>query len=411
VQYDALRASRTAVSVTLSAASAFQMMPLGKTAPVKTFMANAGLHRQPKVNREHFDTAQILSFILLLLSLAPQVQDIDLALRRALTQSLWAIDGHSRSSDTHCLFREKLLDLRKHTHDPPGSYSTRVCLFWPKEVKPGSNRSNSSGRTGHWSKYFKIWSTTPGALCTLTNLRTLFADTATAAHTKVAAGGGEFTPAWHGSVKRGAVYPPVAASTVASEVGTVMLAAGLRDGETAHSIRGASASKACQLSNGMLKPQVLETARWSTDAQFSTSYEGYVRCWDTTTPSTEWTGNPQQVQRWGVIQPSSWVGTNVMATMHPHEKGHVFQPLTAAVVTAMDEHKARGMAVRPLPRARIKSDRKALLRAHLPIFKITASDGSWSRSGVPYAVIADGHRRWLDVSSGREDACSMERWC
>ena len=62
-QFDVLRASRTAVSVTIAAACAYSALPLGKTIAVKTFMSNAALHRPVVDAREHFDTAQILSFV------------------------------------------------------------------------------------------------------------------------------------------------------------------------------------------------------------------------------------------------------------------------------------------------------------------------------------------------------------
>jgi hypothetical protein len=165
-------------------------------------------------------------------------EQLDPGLRRALAQTLWAIDGHSRSSDTHCLFRERMLDLQRHKDKPAGSYCTRVSLYWPKEVRPGSARGNSSGKSGHWSKSFQIWSTTPTALCALAWLRAMFQENSSAAFMKVAVAGTVYTPAWHSHKKTNGVFSVNAPATVATDVAAVMTAAGCRQGETAHQLRG-----------------------------------------------------------------------------------------------------------------------------------------------------------------------------
>ena len=259
---------------------------------------------------------------------------------------------------------------------------------------------------------FKIWSTTPQILCTLHNLRQLFALTSTGAHVKVAVAGSEYTPAWHQTKKTGGVFGVVAAGTVATEVAAVMTAAGLRDGETAHQIRGASASKAHQLSNGELKGSVLETARWSGDNQFQTSYEGFVRCWDLRDPPAEVLRNVQQALRWGTIPPESWVGKDLFASEGEHVDGEPFQTLHHACVVAVDVRRARALASRPFPRAKRPADRRKLLRRLLPVFSIQATgESAWIRTEVPFAVIADGHRRWVHAKSDSDSALTEHRWC
>ena len=410
-QYDSLRAARTAVSVTIAAAAAYSSVALGKSVAVKTFMSNAATHRPPAGSVEHFDTAQVLSFVLLLVSLAGSVGNLEAGVRRALSETLWGIDGHSRSSDTHCLFRERLLDLHRHRLAPAGSYCTRASLFWPKEVRPGSARRNSSGRTGHWSKVFEVWSTTPATLCSLTWMRSLFAHNSSAAYVKVAVAGTEYTPAWHYSRKSNGVFPVVSVKAVATEVGAVMMASGLRDGETAHQLRGAPSSKAVQLSNGQLKAQVLSTARWSGDNQFQTSYQGFVRCWCLQDPPPSEVVNPQQVQRWGILSLHEWVGTDVWITEKEHLHGRPFQQLVHAQIVAVDEPTGRELALRSLPRARLLNARRRLLRAMLPIFTVQAFDKSWTRSSIPFAVIADGYRRWVHHGSCPDVALDQDRWC
>ena len=415
MHFDMLRMARSAVSMTIAAACAFSAPPLGKSVAVRTFMSNAALHRPVAEPREHFDTAQVLSFVWFWLYLGDgdaALAPLDVGVRRAFSEVLWAIDGHARSSDTHCLFRERLLDLDRHRDDPAGSYFTRASLFWPKEVRPGSSRGNSSGKSGHWSRTFKIWSTTPARLCTLHNLRELFRLCSSGAHVKVAVAGSEFTPAWHQTTKTAGVFRVVTAGTVASDVATVMVAAGLRDGETAHQIRGASASKAHQLSNGKLKDMVLETARWSGDTQFQTSYEGFVRCWDMGVPPAAMLRNDQQVQRWGVIPPRKWVGKELFASEVAHVDGEPFSPLVQAVVTSVDYERARRLVSRPFPRARLHKDRRRLLRGLLPVFTIRATgELSWIRTDVPFAVVADGRRRWVHFQSDADVALTEHRWC
>jgi hypothetical protein len=410
-QYDSLRAARTAVSVTIAAATAYGTASLGKSVAVRSFMSNAALHRPPTDHREHFDTAQVLSFVLLLVTLAGSVEDLEASVRRALSETLWGIDGHSRSSDTHCLFRERLLDLHRHRSAAAGTYCTRASLYWPKEVRPGSARRNSSGRTGHWSKIFDVWSTTPAALCTLSWLRSMFLHNSSAAFVKVAVAGREYTPAWHCSRKSHGVFPVISVSTVATEVASAMAAAGLRDGETAHQLRGASSSKAVQLSNGKLKAQVLSTARWSGDSQFQTSYQGFVRCWCLDVPPPTQVANPQQAQRWGVLSLHDWLGAEVLVTATQHTQGQAMHQLVHAQVTAVDETTGRTLARRSLPRARLLVDRRRLLRAMLPIFTVQAFDKSWIRRSVPFAVIADGYRRWVHHGSCPDVALSDDRWC
>ena len=415
--YDSLRAARTAISVTIAGASAYDQTPLGKTMAVKNFMSNAALHRPPVDAKEYFDTAQVLSFIWLMDFLASAEEKVghgkmlDAGLRRALAQTLWAIDGHSRSSDTHCLFRERILDLHRHRDKPIGSYFTRVSLYWPKEVRPGSSRGNSSGKSGHWSKSFPIWSTTPAALCTLAWLRTMFEENSSAAFVKVAVAGTEYTPAWHSHRKVNKTFPVNAPATVATDVAAVMAAAGCRQGESAHQLRGASSSKAVQLSDGKLKPAVLETARWSGDNQYSASYEGFVRMWRADAPPAATVVNPQQAQRWGVVQPEGYVGLNIYATKEVHVEGQLFQKLVHAKVTAVDFKKGGVFATRALPRAKTKKDRDRLLRQVLPIFKIQAvNKPAWRRADVPFAVIADGHRRYVHFQD-EESALTQQRWC
>ena len=417
-KYDSLRAARTAISVTIAGASGYDQTPLGKSMAVKIFMSNAALHRPPVDAKEYFDTAQILSFIWLMDHLATATPDkvghgeqLDPGLRRALAQTLWAIDGHSRSSDTHCLFRERMLDLQRHKDKPAGSYCTRVSLYWPKEVRPGSARGNSSGKSGHWSKSFQIWSTTPTALCALAWLRAMFQENSSAAFMKVAVAGTVYTPAWHSHKKTNGVFSVNAPATVATDVAAVMTAAGCRQGETAHQLRGASSSKAVQLSDGQLKPEVLATARWSGDNQYSSSYEGFVRAWRTNTPPASAVVNPQQAQRWGVLAPESYVGLNIYATKAVHVEGQPFQVLIHARVIAIDMEKGKALARRALPRARARKDRSTLLRQVLPIFKIQAvTEPAWKRADVPFAVIADGHRRYVHFHD-EEDALTQQRWC
>ena len=417
-KYDSLRMARTAISVTIAGASGYGQTPLGKTPAVKNLMSNAALHRPPADAKDYFDTAQVLSLIWLMDHLATATPDtgghgeqLDPGLRRALAQTLWAIDGHSRSSDTHCLFRERLLDLQRHQGKPVGSYHTRVSLFWPKEVRPGSARGNSSGKSGHWSKSFKVWSTTPKELCTLAWLRAMFHANSSAAFTKVAVAGKEYTPAWHSHRQVKGIFSVNAPATVATDVAAVMMAAGCRQGETAHQLRGASSSKAVQLSDGQLKPAVLETARWSGDSQYSSSYEGFVRMWRTDTPPATMVANPQQAQRWGVLTPAGYVGLNIYATEAEHVDGQPFQELVHARVIAMDMEKGESLASRALPRAKARKDRSKLLRQVLPIFEIQAvNQPAWKRADVPFAVIADGHRRYVH-SQDEENALTQQRWC
>ena len=227
----------------------------------------------------------------------------------------------------------------------------------------------------------------------------------------VAVAGTEYTPAWHSHRKVSNVFPVNAPATVATDVAAVMTAAGCRQGESAHQLRGASSSKAVQLSDGKLKPAVLETARWSGDNQYSASYEGFVRMWRADTPPAAAVVNPQQAQRWGVVQPEGYVGLNIYATKEVHVEGQLFQKLVHAKVTAVDFKKGGVFATRALPRAKTKKDRDRLLRQVLPIFKIQAvNKPAWRRADVPFAVIADGHRRYVHFQD-EESALTQQRWC
>jgi len=82
-----------------------------------------------------------------------------------------------------------------------------------------------------------------------------------------------------------------------------------------------------------------------------------------------------------------------------------------AKVTAVDFKKGGVFATRALPRAKTKKDRDRLLRQVLPIFKIQAvNKPAWRRADVPFAVIADGHRRYVHFQD-EESALTQQRWC
>ena len=85
--------------------------------------------------------------------------------------------------------------------------------------------------------------------------------------------------------------------------------------------------------------------------------------------------------------------------------------LVHAIVIAIDMEKGKALARRALPRAKAKKDRSTLLRQVLPIFKIQAvNQPAWKCADVPFAVIADGYRRYVHFQD-EEDALTQQRWC
>ena len=101
----------------------------------------------------------------------------------------------------------------------------------------------------------------------------------------------------------------------------------------------------------------------------------------------------------------------IYATTAVHVEGQPFQVLVHARVIAIDMKKGKALARRALPRAKARKDRSTLLRQVLPIFKIQAvTDPAWKRADVPFAVIADGHRRYVHFQD-EEDALTQQRWC
>ena len=116
--------------------------------------------------------------------------------------------------------------------------------------------------------------------------------------------------------------------------------------------------------------------------------------------------------RYGVVPPLEWVGKELFASEKEHADGEPFQELLPARVTAVNVPKARQLASRPLPRAQRPADRRCLLRRVFPVFTIQATGTStWIRTGVPFAVIADGHRRWVHAKSDADVALTEHRWC
>ena len=109
---------------------------------------------------------------------------------------------------------------------------------------------------------------------------------------------------------------------------------------------------------------------------------------------------------------AEWVGKELFASEKEHADGEPFQELLPARVTAVNVPKARQLASRPLPRAQRPADRRRLLRRVFPVFTIQATGTStWIRTGVPFAVIADGHRRWVHAKSDADVALTEHRWC
>ena len=107
-----------------------------------------------------------------------------------------------------------------------------------------------------------------------------------------------------------------------------------------------------------------------------------------------------------------WVGKELFASQVAHVDGEPFSPLVQAVVTSVDYERARRLVSRPFPRSRLHKDRRRLLRGLLPVFTIRATgELSWIRTDVPFAVVADGRRRWVHFKSDADLALTEHRWC
>ena len=209
---------------------------------------------------------------------------------------LLSVDTASRPSDLTRLYRSfegnraQIVFCTKNNRD-----CMRLRYFWPKELKPGSGRRNS---TNKWfSTWVDVFCTSPKEVCSHCVMRDFLnrsSDTNLFATSTIAELGIHVQPLLYARRSGGKFQ---AAST--NHVSNIIKSAWQRTGFLAacKDVRGASTSKIIQCAP-QLKNEVLSLGRWTTEYTWDNHYQGDVDL-IRSPPSVGVQGTCQDVLRWG----------------------------------------------------------------------------------------------------------------
>jgi hypothetical protein len=230
---------------------------------------------------------------------------------------LMAADTASRPSDLSKFFRifEGSNRMVEYT-----SWGMKVRFFWPKEVDPGSSRSNSTNY--FFSKWINVHNTVPSEISTPACFKNFIAassgpDYSTEHIPELNLNAQPFV--W--ARKRKGKFLPASVDHIRNVIQAGLTAANM-EAMTPRSIRGASPSKIVQLYPDA-KQGALNMGRWTNQLTFNNHYQGPVTLTTVAPlPKELQTENLQQVLRWG-FKPSPPEGMSAVEYMKgpEHWKG------------------------------------------------------------------------------------------
>jgi hypothetical protein len=207
-------------------------------------------------------------------------ENLGIGLLRHKLVALLFIDLAFRPSDIKNLFRlhadkdgsNASLDV---SADP--KHQSRIRPFYPKEVKIGSSRKNSSNRV--WGQWCSLPLTIPKELCTRTTLlayldRTNELDIVPFQDLRQL--NCKARPLIHGAMWKDGVLQPPSIDYLSHLMKDLMLEIGIKDMDT-RNIRGMSVSKVAQVAPTLL-PEAIRMGRWTTPKTFADNYQKPVRC-------------------------------------------------------------------------------------------------------------------------------------
>jgi hypothetical protein len=281
---------RTAVSVTISDASAGQRV-IADDYDLVQLMQERKINSVQKVHQNWPDV--VLGFQEVA-SWGPNHCLTVLKLRQKVEFGM-ACDVHARISDSESINRSS--KQFKKLND--GSMEFR--FHRSKEVKVGSSRSTSSGKV--FSKWNKLVKTDPKIAST---------PEAVDEYWKLTEGDNFLERKVEGYSDHPLLYKvtendqeefePLGKGTISQDCQQIMVAQGVQVKKfsmPAHMLRGASASKAMQLSDDRLWTMVQKNARWTTKGTFDNHYSRQVDIVSELQPSEEMLISPAQALRHG----------------------------------------------------------------------------------------------------------------
>ena len=225
---------------------------------------------------------------------------------------LWllAADTAARPSDLWKLFKTDKGRHRQVQWMPDG---VQIRYFWPKEVDPGSSRSNSS--SVYFSKWVKVHNTNIPGISTPQCLREFMRRTDEPelyqqefiSEIQLSA-----QPMFYARLKDGK-YQRASIDHISNVISSGLKWANMR-GMTPKSIRGASPSKIIQLCPSS-EAAALALGRWTTPKTFYNHYQGPVHQCPTDVKKLR-SANPQQILRYGFTAPTP-TGVTVAEYMRP----------------------------------------------------------------------------------------------
>jgi len=307
-----LQKARSAISSTVSIATDGTKQ-LGEAANIKRFMMGvaqaAPVGPKKAAATSYHDVALLYSQCWLY---GPNSALSDGLLKEKLV-TLLMLDSACRPSD---MWRINRVMSGRHQQIKIDDKAMEIRYFWPKEVVPGSSRSNATGRW--FSKWVRIARTVPSVLCTVATMEDFLARTSDPALFAT-----HFIPQLklhtqslvHGQ-KRGGMLARSSVDHISNLVQRNMNDADMGKMTTSH-LRGASTSKIVDLAPH-LHGEAMSLGRWTTTRTFDNHYYAPLLVSPNPVPS-QMRDNPQQVLRWG-WSPNSPKGV----TATDYEKGPTF---------------------------------------------------------------------------------------
>lgn len=263
------------ISTALPYCSSRSVIPIGQVSLVRDFLQgarnNATQSKRRKALPEYVDPARFLSQVWLF---GPNYNLGLGELRQKLACLLYA-DLGLRNVDLRGIYR-LFNDAGANASIDLDRPIPRIRTYFPKEVKLGSSRSNSTNFV--WSKWMNVHRTKPKELCTVSTLEEYLqrCEGVKFLDEELPLLGIRAVPLIHGSKidESGAFLPP-STDFLSNLCKDILDEADMTTTHT-QNMRGASISKIVQIAPS-LKEEALELGRWTTPLTFHNSYQRPVK--------------------------------------------------------------------------------------------------------------------------------------
>jgi hypothetical protein len=287
-----LKMARSAISATISVATDDDVR-LGSNANVKRYIAGVQQLAPPGPKKLSVPSYHDVALLYSLCWLYGPNTSLSDGLLKEKAVTLLLTDGACRPSDVWNLNR--VLQGR-HLQLKFDQTGMDLRYWWPKEVVPGSGRSNSSNVW--FSKWVRILRTKPTIICSVSTVEDLLSRTSDLSifgtrHIKQL--NTDVQPLVWGQLRQG-FFKPASVDHVSNLVQQNIDLAQMGKMKTSH-LRGASVSKIVDLVPE-LRHQAIALARWTTETTFVNHYYAPLLISPPPVPANM-RSNPQQVLRWG----------------------------------------------------------------------------------------------------------------